>query len=215
MVTCDSLASFLPMCIICSRLLSLYLAFWFSLVGMWAKVFLNLSRSSRDMVVISLLGWKNLNNILPTIFTRSIVLLDHFWLTLVLAVKFSNAVFSVMISLLSTFLWLGEHGTISYSWTASSFKLPTAKLLSPTFMRLPIRWLLADSICSTLLSSPFVFTSLKGVLSPYCCSAVAIMACEKFLARLLISSFLRGSPFASSRALMLSWKLSIPVGSNL
>ena len=148
-------------------------------------------------------------------FTRSIVLLDHFWLILVLAIKFSNAIFNVMISPFSTFLWLVEHGTISYSCTASSFKLPTAKLLFPTFMRLPIRWLLADSICSTLLLSLFVFNSLKGVLSPYCCLAVVIMTCEKFLTRLLISSLLRGNPVASSRALILSWKLSIPVGSNL
>ena len=152
---------------------------------------------------------KEFNNILPTIFTRSIVLFDHFWLTLVLAVKFSNAIFNVMISLLSTFFWLVEYGTISYSCTTPSFKLPMPKLLFPTFMRLPIRWLLLVSIYSAFLSSPFVFTSLKGVLSPYCCSAANIMTCEKFLARLLISSLLRGNPLASSRALMLSWKLSI------
>ncbi|WP_219336867.1 hypothetical protein, partial [Campylobacter concisus] len=62
-----------------------------------------------------------------TIFTRSMVLFDHFWLMLVFAIKFSNAVFSVMISLLSTFLWLVEHGTISYSCLISSFKIPTIK----------------------------------------------------------------------------------------
>ena len=145
----------------------------------------------------------------PTIFSRSIVLLDHFWLILVLAVKISNAIFNVMISLLSTFFWLVEYGTISYSCTTPSFKLPMPKLLFPTFMCLPIRWLLLVSIYSALLSSPFVFTSPKGVLSPYCCLAANIMTCEKFLTRLLISSLLRGNPVASSRALILSFKASL------